>query len=430
MEFELRIDSLAQGGSGVGRLDGKAVFVPLTAPGDLVQCSVVRDKKRYCEAELVRLIEPSELRAEPLCPVFGQCGGCQWQHLSSEAQSLWKHRIFADHLQRQCGVDVGRIRPLLEAADPWHYRSRVQFKCRLTEKGFVMGFYRRGSHYVIDVPRCPIARPEINGAMELLRRWVGQSSWASQVPQIDLGVDDAGRLRAVVHFIGEDAQGLERHLGPLAEAQGLSLFLQTGRKQSLSRVCGQDDLHIRVDEPPLCLAYGPGGFAQVNLEQNRAMVAEALRGLELGGSGRVLDLYCGMGNFSLPLARRCAQVVGVEDFGPSIEKARFNAAVNGIANAEFHARPAQGAAWALGGGFDLVVLDPPRTGAYDVARELCELAPRQILYISCDPATLARDLVPLLHGGFELVWSRPVDLFPQTFHTESLSLLRRKGAKK
>lgn len=427
MTFELRIDSLAQGGSGVGRLEGKAVFVPLSAPGDLLECRITLEKKRYSEAEIVRVIEPSPLRCEPVCPVFGQCGGCQWQHLQPQAQALWKYRIFSDHLQRQCGIDPVLVRPLLCSEDPWNYRSRVQFKCRQTENGFVMGFYRRGSHFVIDVQGCPIARPEINRAQQLLRDWVGSCHCPDKVPQIDLGGDDGGRVRAVVHYIGPDPDRLARELGPRAEAQGMSLYLQTGRKQSLQRVCGEPDLIIEVDSPSIALAYGPGGFAQVNLEQNRAMVAEAMRELDLEGNERVLDLFCGMGNFSLPLARRCATVVGVEDFEPSIEKARQNAAANNLSNVEFHARPAEGSVAALGGSFDLVMLDPPRVGAYDVAWELYSLKPERILYISCDPTTLARDLVPLVQGGYRVLWSRPVDLFPQTFHTESITLLECKG---
>jgi 23S rRNA (uracil1939-C5)-methyltransferase len=208
---------------------------------------------------------------------------------------------------------------------------------------------------------------------------------------------------------------------------GISLFIQCGRKETLLRVCGEDALHILPLEPGgLRLAYGAGGFAQVNLEQNRQLVREVCSAAALTGRERVLDLFCGMGNFSLPLALQAGEVVGVENYAPAIAQAERNSRTNGLANTRFHARPAEAAIRdvAAARAFDLVVLDPPRTGAYEVMRELLRVLPQRIIYVSCDPPTLARDLVPLLHGGYEVTWSRPFDLFPQTYHTESVTVLR------
>lgn len=425
----LSIEALAFGGNGVGRVDGKVIFLPFTAPGDVVDYRIVRDRKRFAEGELLRVRVPAHDRRAPRCPVFGECGGCQWQHLSYEAQCRWKERIFGDFLQRQCGLPGESQRPLVPSTREWGYRSRVQFKCRQTAKGFVMGYYRRGSHFVVDVSHCPIAHPRLNEVLGFFRRHLPASPFPERIPQVDLAVDDFGNVRAEVHFIGTDFEGLLTPLARMAEEGGFSVYLQTGRKETLKRVYGEEDLILAVDEPPLQLAFGPGGFAQVNLEQNRALVAEVAETIPLTGRERVLDLFCGMGNFSLPLARRAAEVVGVEDYLPSIEKARHNGRVNGLSNATFFARPAQGAVIDLGegSGFDLVVLDPPRSGAYPVAKDLATAGPRRILYISCDPSTLARDLKPLLHGGYSLIWSRPFDLFPQTHHIESLTLLERCG---
>jgi 23S rRNA (uracil1939-C5)-methyltransferase len=425
--IELTIDVLAAGGRGVGRHQGKAVFVPLTAPGDRVTCRVERDHRRYAEADLVDVVSPSPLRRAAPCPVFGACGGCQWQHLPYHVQVEWKERIFADQLIRGGQALRERIRPLLAAPAEWHYRSRVQLKCRQSAAGFVMGFYRRGSHFIIDIPACPISDPRLNRALALFREWLPAAPGADRIPQVDLAVDDAGRVRAVAHSLAERPSVLADYLRPLAEAAGIALFLQSGRKSTLTPVCGDEALVIAVDSPPLALAYGPGGFAQVNLAQNRTLVQTVLEALDWQGAERVLDLFCGMGNFSLPLARRVAAVTGVEDFLPSIAWARNNAARNGLTNADFQARPAEGALRDL---FpqqppDLVVLDPPRTGAYSVTRDLTGARPAHVLYISCDPATLARDLVPLLHGGYRLAWSQAIDLFPQTHHTESVTLLER-----
>jgi 23S rRNA (uracil1939-C5)-methyltransferase len=427
MSERLRIDALAYGGSGVGRLEGKAVFVPLTAPGDRIRCRIVQDRKRYAEAEMVELLEAAPQRRAPPCPVFGDCGGCQWQHLPYEEQCNWKERIFAESLQRQAQIEASGLRPLVPAPDEWGYRSRVQFKCRQTEAGFVMGFYRRGTHYVVDVESCPIAAPRLNCVLALFRQWLPDSPFAHLVPQVDMEFDDEGRVRVTVHVLDSESAALAGYLLPLAEQAGISLFIQCGRKETLQQVCGEEVLHILpLGAGSLRLAYGAGGFAQVNLEQNRQLVREVCSSAALTGGERVLDLFCGMGNFSLPLALRAGEVVGVENYAPAIRQAELNARANGLGHARFQSRPAESAIRevAAAQAFDLVVLDPPRTGAYEVVRELVRLRPPRIIYVSCDPPTLARDLVPLLHGGYEVVSARPFDLFPQTYHTESVTVLR------
>jgi len=429
MNVSLQIDNLAYGGNGVGRLDGKAVFVPLSAPGDRILCRLVRDRKRYADGELVELLEPSAQRRSPLCPVFGDCGGCQWQHLPYGEQARWKERIFIDTLRRQAGVEAAAFRPLVPAPQEWGYRSRVQFKCRQTADGFVMGFYRRGSHYVVDVPFCPITVPRLNELLASFRQWLAGSPCPERIPQVDMEFDDEAKVRVVVHHLGGEAAALAEYLQPLAEQAGISLFLQSGRKETLRRVSGEEDLHIHpLGAGRQRLAYGPGGFAQVNLAQNRTLVDYLLAEASLAGEERVLELFCGMGNFSLPLALRAQELVGVENYAPAIERAIANARLNGIANARFHALAAEAAMRQLpaAGECDLAVLDPPRTGAYPVMRELLRLRPARIIYVSCDPVTLARDLVPLLHGGYEVSSCRPIDLFPQTYHTESVTALRLK----
>ncbi len=423
MTFELDIEALTLGGSGIGRRDGKAIFVPLTAPGDRILCRIVRDKKRYAEAECVEVLRGAPSRRQPLCPVFGRCGGCQWQHIPYLEQCRWKERLFSDILERQGGIAEPPSLSIVPSPSEWNYRSRMQFKCRLTADGFVMGFYRRGSHFVVDVPHCPIAESPINDALRLFREWLPQAPSPGEIPQVDMDMGDDGRVRAVVHFIGDDAAALRAYLRPRCEVSGLSVFLQQGRKETITRVCGEEDLHLAVGSPPQRLAYGPGGFAQVNRSQNRALVDEVVRAAALCGTETVLDLFCGMGNFSLPLARHAARLIGVEGYPPAIATAKRNAAANGIGNAEFHAAAADSFGSFVSGAVDVAVLDPPREGAYAVVKALSALRPARIVYVSCDPATLARDLVPLVHGGYDLVSTRAFDLFPQTHHIESLSVL-------
>lgn len=427
MSVELTIDRLAFGGNGVGRLDGKAVFVPLTAPGDRIRCRIVKDKGRWAEGELLELLEPAPQRIEPPCPVFGRCGGCQWQYLPYSEQAAAKDAIFREQLVRHADAPAEAILPIVAAPQSYGYRSRVQLKCRNTPHGFVLGFYRRGSHYVEKIAACPLAPAALNAIIPGLYAAFAASPAADRVPQIDLNLDAAGARRVVVHVLPGAEAMARRALEPFAWQEGFALFLQAGRKEGLEHVHGAAELTIECDEPPLKLAYGPGGFAQVNLAQNRALVAATLAAARLTGGERVLDLFCGMGNFSLPLARRCREVVGVEDYAPSIAQAQQNAAANGIRNAHFLARPAAGALTELAATapFDLVLLDPPREGAYEVSRELLQVRPPRILYVSCDPATLARDLKPLLHNGYRLAASQPFDFFPQTHHIESLSVLER-----
>ena len=428
MIVELRIDSLAFGGNGVGRLDGKAIFVPLTAPGDQIRCRIVRDKGRWAEAELVEFVQPAPERIIPPCPVFGLCGGCQWQFHPYEGQAQWKERIYRDLLQRQAGVSPEKIRSIAAAPAPYAYRSRAQLKCVNSASGFTLGFFRRGSHVVAGIDACPLLPAALNRLIPLLKSIIAGTAVAALIPQIDAGIDDRGKVRLVVHALGNAAPEVAKLLQPLAIAENFALFVQSrGKEGGLKHICGEEDLVISCDTPPLALAYKAGGFSQINLEQNRTLVKAVLSEAQLTGKERVLDLYCGMGNFSLPLARRCAEVVGVEDYAPSIAQAKINAKQNGLNNCHFHARPAAGALRAFGQAapFDLVVLDPPREGASDVCRELIDLGPPRVIYISCDPATQARDLKTLLQNGYHCLSAQPFDFFPQTHHIESLAILAR-----
>lgn len=422
----LRIEALANGGAGIARLDGRVIFVPGTAPGDLVRCRLVIEKKRYAEAAIVEILEPADCRQQEPCPIAAECGGCQWQHFPYAEQLRWKEQLFHDSLVRQCGVDRQRLLPIVPAPQHWGYRSRAQVKCHRTPQGFVTGFFRPKSHYVVPMTSCPVLAPELDELLSRLRERLASSEFAAQIPQIDLAFGDAGKRRAVIHYLGRHAQQLCELLQTVADTTLSDLLLQNGRHESLLPIAGAGELTIVVDEPPLYLKYAAGGFAQINLVQNRQLVRSVLTAAKLNGSERILDLYCGMGNFSLPLARRARVVVGVEDYPPSIAMARSNAVTNTIHNVEFHDRAAEGALTRFSAPqpFDLLLLDPPRSGAYTVMKEICRQPVKTILYVSCDPQTLARDLKLLLHGGYRLESSQPFDLFPQTYHCESLTVLK------
>lgn len=424
-EIELEITTLIHGGSGLGHHDGKAVFVAGAVPGDVVRCRLVQEKKRYAKAELVAVVAPSTSRRQPPCAHFEQCGGCDWQQLSYADQCHWKQQLFSDSCQRQLRLDEALIRPLVASPQAMGYRSRVQFKCYGAPGGFALGFYRRGSHFVIDIDHCPVIDPAIEALRPQLKALFDRTDYAGWVPQIDVAVGDDEQCRVIIHYRGQQQAAFCDWLRPRVAALSAAVFVQCGRKSSLVALQGETDLTICVDEPPLQLSYGPGGFAQVNLAQNKRLVELVLEALPLDGSERVLDLYCGMGNFSLPLARRAAHVVGVEDYAPSIDSARRNAAANGVDNCQFFAEPAEAFMQRWQQPVDVVVLDPPRSGAKQAIDGIVRCAPKRMVYVSCDQQTLMRDLQQLLHHGYRLLSAQAVDMFPQTCHTEVVAVLER-----
>ena len=422
----LEIESLAFGGRGVARYDGRVIFVRGAVPGDLVRARLTLEKKRYAEAEAVLFDRGSPQRCRPICPVFGECGGCQWQMLPYAEQLRHKEKIFRDILQRQCSIDGALVSGITESPVEWTYRSRVQFKCNMSvDSNLKIGFYRPNSHVVVDVKSCPVADPAFNQLLPELHELLQCNSFATQISQIDMEIGDDKQVRIVFHCSDKNNTELVAGLNPLQQRYPFALFLQTGSKSTLRHIAGPRDLTIEVDSPPLQLAYGAGGFAQINLVQNRRMVSEALRMAAPEKDWRVLDLYCGMGNFSLPFARRVTKLVAVEGHAGSIAQGKVNARQNQITNIDFVTRAAEGAYAALAGkeGFDLVVLDPPRSGAREVVVDLLKQRVKRILYVSCDPMTLARDLTLLLAGGYRCIESRALDMFPQTYHLESLTFL-------
>ncbi|MCK4509462.1 MAG: 23S rRNA (uracil(1939)-C(5))-methyltransferase RlmD, partial [Desulfuromonadales bacterium] len=412
---ELDISSLVHGGRGIGRHDGKAVFVPMTMPGDRVSCRVVKSKRKYVEAELHEIIMPSPLRREPPCPFFGSCGGCQWQHIPYQEQVRWKEKIFSDQMLRSKIITDNCIKPMVPAPDEWNYRNRVQLKCHLTAEGLVVGFYRHGSHFVVDVDKCRLVAPPIQRTLDLLRRALPEMPCHDCLAQIDVACGDDGEVRIILHVHPRGRRQIRLWLQAFAGSHQINACIQSGGKQAPEVVFGESDLTIKVDQPAkvdqseIALCYGPGGFVQVNSAQNRNMVATMLDLLSFDGTEKVLDLFCGMGNFSLPFARRVGLVVGVEDYALSIASARSNAAANKISNVEFYAADAAAimARYRSTDDLDLVILDPPRSGNYQTSHELLKIRPERILYVSCDPATLVRDLTPLVQGGYEVVSSQP-----------------------
>jgi 23S rRNA (uracil1939-C5)-methyltransferase len=423
----LTIETLINGGSGLARYEGRVVFIPHTAVGDLVSCRVTRVKKNYLEAELIDVLEPGPQRIAPACPVAGDCGGCQLQHLPYTEQLRVKEELFRETLVRGCGIDAELVKPIVPSTQPWNYRSRAQIKCQCVSGTFITGFYRAKSRHVVAVEHCPLIADELNRTLARVRELIDGTACAAQIVQLDLALGDDGKQSLVVHYRGGDRSAMRQLL---VDAQlECDILLQLGSKSSLTVIQGDGKLSLCVDDPPLKLNYATGSFSQINLDQNRRLVEATMGLVAWRGDETVVDLYCGMGNFSLPLARRAARVVGVEESQLSIATARENATRNELGNALFHAVSAEGFLSGLGQELnpEVVLIDPPRSGAYAVMQELLASSASKLLYVSCDPQTLARDLSALIDNGWSLVSSQPFDMFPQTFHCESVSLLVRES---
>jgi 23S rRNA (uracil1939-C5)-methyltransferase len=427
--LNLSITSLAYGGAGVGRHEGKVCFVPYTAPGDEAVVRLTREKRGYCEGELVSLLTPSPERTEPDCPLFGRCGGCTWQHLAYDSQVRAKEEILRGFLSR---LDPSaQALPLVPSPRPFGYRNRIQLKVRGTADGVLIGFYRRGSHFVIDIAdHCPLASPWLNAVLPPLRSLLSAFPARDRVPQVDVVHGDDGRVHLTFHVLA----GIGELLAPyLLERQAVfpeslgGLHLQSGRKDSLVTLVGENELFSRIAGAGgrfVDLGFTCDGFSQVNSGVNALLVAQVAALAAQWGGGRLLDLYCGNGNLSLPLASLFREIEGVEGYPPSIDSARRNAISNGIGTCRFHVAAAEDFLQLVdeAAEISLALLDPPREGARLAVERLAAAGVPRILYVSCDPATLARDGSVLCRSGYALRSFRGFDMFPQTYHIEPLAL--------
>ncbi len=426
---EVQIDKLSHDGRGISRHQGKTLFVAGALPGELVRIRYLKHRSKFDEARCEEVLEASEQRCQPACRHFSQCGGCELQHLSSEAQISARQQQALDQLRRLGGIEPNQILPALDALH-WHYRRRARLAVQHPKKGGrpVVGFRRRQSKQLIAISECPVLESR---AEQLL-------------PQISALLAEAVKPRAISHIelaLGdEDAALVIRHIRPLADPDlnalqqlagqhGFQLWLQPQGPETL-RPLNSDSgrLRYRLDDQQLTLAFHPGDFTQVNAAINQQMVSRTMRMLDPGPEDRILDLFCGLGNFTLPLATRAGEVIGIEGSEQMVERGYENARANGIRNVEFHCADLSAnvrhCSW-FRNGFNKILLDPPRAGAAEVIAQLAQYRAEKILYISCDPATLARDAAALIRQGYRLEQWGVMNMFPQTTHVESIALFQR-----
>ena len=429
----LQIESLDAEGRGIARnAEGKVVFVEGALPGERVEVQLLRRKPKFDLAKATVVLRESSARRAPRCRYFGVCGGCATQHIDARTQLAAKQRWLEDCLQRIGKVKPETVLPIVYGAE-WGYRHRARLTVRRVAKkgGVLVGFHERRSSYVVDMLSCEVLPPRISRLIPRLRELVETLSIRQRLPQIELALGDAADVLVFRHLDPLETEDEEK-LRALADEERVSVWLQPAGPDSAHpfHPLPAPPLDYALPEYGLRIAFRPTDFTQVNHGVNRVLVSRAVRLLDPQPGERVGDLFCGLGNFSLPLARMGAQVLGLEASLPLVARARENAAANGLQDlagfdvADLYREGAGG--FAALGPFDKLLIDPPREGAAEAVKALPDAWPRRVVYVSCDPATLARDAAVLVHAkGFRLAAAGVVNMFPHTTHVESIALFER-----
>jgi len=424
---KLRIDSLDAEGRGVARnAEGKVVFVEGALPGEEVDFQVLRKKSSFEIGRLTKVLGGASSRQTPRCPHFGVCGGCSLQHTDARTQMAAKQRWLEENLGRIGKVEPETMLPIVYGED-WHYRRRARLGARYVPKkgGAMVGFREKRSSYITDMRECHVLPRAISDLILPLRSLVEALSIRARLPQIEVAAGDNATVLVIRHLDPLTDEDRSR-LRSFAQTHSVNLWLQPGGPESAHPFHpDESELHYELPEFGLKLRFKPTEFTQVNHGVNRILVARAVRLLDPQPGERIADLFCGLGNFSLPLATRGAQVIGFEGSSELVERARRNAALNGLA-VQFEVMNLVRPNLDPYAPFDKLLIDPPREGAVEIVKALPAAWPRRIVYVSCDPATLARDASVLVHAkGFRLAAAGVVNMFPHTAHVESIALFER-----
>jgi len=421
-KVQVLIEAVAFRGYGVGRVTGKVVFVPYTVTGDKAWVEMVEEKKKYSTGRLIRIIDPSPRRADPPCPYFGTCGGCQWQHIDYRFHGKLKKTIFREALER-----IGRIKdvPAMDvtlSTEPYDYRVRVQLKV----SGRTLGYFRERSHEIVDIDHCPISDPLVNQTIQQLRN---ELATFPQMEGIEINVSrDEEKAVLILHppsWNRDSEDFVRKFLQNHSVLKGIAIVAKNGLKR-----LGDPSLNFTVslrrsgEKRTLEFRASALSFFQVNPEQNRRLIQTVLEFSEVRKNEILLDLYAGIGNFTLPLAAEASKVTGVEENRAAIEDARFNAERNGIKNCDFVQGKAEEVLKKLNERPDHVILDPPRTGCKAILGRVVGLRPKKIIYVSCEPTTFSRDIRLFAENGYSLQRLGLIDMFPQTYHMEVIGLLQ------
>lgn len=423
------IHGLSHDGRGIGTIENKTTFISGALPGESVTCRITQKRSTYNEAQLLEVVTPSPERATPPCAHFGLCGGCSLQHMSIDTQAQLKQDTLMDQLKHFGKVTPEQILPPLTAQSTGYRRkARLGAKYVIKKEKMLVGFREKSSRYLADLDGCEVLHPRIGKQFDALRTVITSLSCYQHIPQVEIAIGDndvALVFRHMEALTDED----KAILIAFGEKHEFHIYLQPNPPAMVHRLWPANTperLTYSLPDEQLEFLFHPLDFTQVNLDMNRLMVRQAIQLLELKPSDRVLDLYCGIGNFTLPIARHANHVVGVEGSAEMVQRGNDNAAHNNISNVEFHAanlmEPNAQAPW-LKQSYDKILLDPPRAGAKELLPFLAPLNASRIVYVSCNPATLARDAGELVHQqGYRLVQAGIMNMFPHTAHIEAMAV--------
>jgi 23S rRNA (uracil1939-C5)-methyltransferase len=429
---EAEIESMSHDGRGITHLDGKAVFIDGALPGERVRFRYTALSRKHDQARVEEILEASADRVTPRCSHADICGGCSLQHLNAEKQIKFKQQAMLEGLKHIGKVEPDAVLPPLTDS-VWGYRNKARLGVRyvIKKKRVLVGFREKRNSFIADISRCEVLHPSVGNKILELSELIGSMDAVSSIPQIEVAVT------------GEETSLVFRHLEPLLEADRLKLkefslkqnviiFLQSGGADTVTPLEPEraPELNYPLPDYNISLGVQPLDFFQINAGLNSKMLAQTLQLLELKSSDKVLDLFCGLGNFTLPISRFCTEVIGVEGESSLVNRARDNALKNEITNTRYYTSNLMGEldneAW-LSETYDKILLDPPRLGAKEIIPKLAKLGAKRIVYVSCHPGTLARDAGELVHTlGYKMTHAGVMDMFPHTAHVESIAVFVKK----
>jgi 23S rRNA (uracil1939-C5)-methyltransferase len=421
------VTDLDHEGRGIAHHEGKTAFIADALPGERIEWVPFKRQRNFDEGRLRTVLTSSADRVAPKCAHFGVCGGCVLQHLAPGQQLAFKQEQLMQALER-----IGRVKPEVVlpslSADTWAYRRRARLACRWVpaKQKTVVGFRERSTSYIADLQRCEVLQPPFDALVEPLSKLISATSVRDRVPQIELAAGDTGAT-IIIRVLSDLTPADEAAIRTFADQHAITVLLQPGGYETIAYFAGpREPLIYRLPDFDVQFEFEPNDFVQVNAGLNRAMVSRAIELLQPTATDRVLDLFCGLGNFSLPLARRSGHVTGIEGEPKLIARARLNAERQGFLNVNFItanlADQPEVASWATQS-YDKVLLDPPRTGAREVLPVIARSGAKRVVYISCHPGSLARDAGLLVQEhGYTLRAAGVMDMFPHTAHVESLAV--------
>jgi len=427
-----KITGLSHDGRGIAIVDGKTTFLHGALPGETVTYKLTKKHSRYNEGIALTILEPSNERTTPTCEHFHICGGCSMQHMEADAQVQHKEAILLEQLKHFGHVTPQTILPPI-SGNPWGYRRKARLGVRYVRKKerVLVGFREKFSNYLADIKNCPVLHPAIGTRITELAELIASLAQYEQIPQIEIAVSDSEVALVFRHMQTLPDTDLEK-LRRFGQAHQFHIFLQPDSPESVYLLWPENKdifLHYTLPRYQLNFQFHPLDFTQINSEINPLMIEQALKLLDLKKDDVVLDLFCGLGNFTLPIATLAKQVTGIEGAETMVQRAKQNALHNKITNAEFFAanlmQPSPQSAW-MQKKYDKILLDPPRTGAKEIIEYFSQFSAKKIVYVSCNPATFARDAGELvLKHGYQLTAVGVINMFPHTSHVEAMGLFEK-----